>query len=215
MAPEGSERCCLEGHVRHVVWPSDWHGDGPISFSSDQCRDLLSRENTRLMAETSLRVLLIWSVNMPGSMVDVRDISTCACPLNGATPSGAGCDGNGFKPIDTSFRSDAFTRAGPRKQFSTVPPAIADRSGRFTHRAAPSQRRTKCRLSLCIFSFFHSFSFFPFFIFSIFSFFLVFKLFSFFHFFSFSHFFHFSRFHFFSFFHFSIFPFFPFFIFFI
>ena len=40
--------------------------------------------------------------------------------------------------------------------FCTVTPAIADRSGRFTHRAAPPQRRTKCGLSLCIFfSFFH------------------------------------------------------------
>ena len=30
-------------------------------------------------------------------------------------------------------------------------PAIADRSEGFSHRGAPPQRRTKCRLSLCIF----------------------------------------------------------------
>ena len=35
-----------------------------------------------------------------------------------------------------------------------VAPAIADRSEGFLHRAAPPERRTKCRLSLCIFSFF-------------------------------------------------------------
>ena len=49
-------------------------------------------------------------------------------------------------------------------QSLTVTPAIADRSEGFTHRAAPPQRRTRCRLSLCIFSFvifsFFHFSFF-------------------------------------------------------
>ena len=36
-----------------------------------------------------------------------------------------------------------------------VAPGIADRSEGFLHRAAPPERRTKCRLSLCNFPFLH------------------------------------------------------------
>ena len=53
---------------------------------------------------------------------------------------------------------------------AAITPAIADRSEGFYHRAAPPQRRTKCRLSLC--NFFFLFIFLLFFLFSFFHFFL-------------------------------------------
>ena len=88
---------------------------------------------------------------------------------------------------------------------NTVTPTIADRSEGVPHRAAPPQRRTKCRLSQCIFHFF--ISFFEFFFKKLFFHFLKF-------FFHFSFFFIFFVF-FLSFYIFFIFPFFPFFHFFI
>ena len=105
---------------------------------------------------------------------------------------------------------------------NTVTPAIADRSDGFPHSAAPPQRKTKCRLSQCIFHFFDIFSFFLIFlIFPIFHIFSILSIFQFFHFilffiYSFFHCFHFSFLSFFSFFHFfhffNVFHFFIFFI---
>ena len=118
-----------------------------------------------------------------------------------SSPSGSS-KGSPVKTLMTSLWS-----------FDTVTPAIADRSEGFPHRAAPPQRRTKCRLSLCIFyslfffiifSFFHS----SFFFLHFFHFFFIFFIFHP------SFFFNFSFFHFFIFFNFSILKFFVFFSFF-
>ena len=94
------------------------------------------------------------------------------------TPSRCTVDNFHTFPVNLRYflskMSEETCLAAPKFGHLTVTPAIADRSEVFLHRAAPPQRRTTCRLSLCIFfifSFFHFFHLFHLFHFFIFSFF--------------------------------------------
>ena len=82
-------------------------------------------------------VISVNQLSMYGAVADLRK------ELNNNSDEDSSEDSESSGTIDTEER---------RNEMTYVTPAIEDGSEGFPHRAAPPHRRTKCRLSLCIFS---------------------------------------------------------------